>query len=587
MAKIKGGPGDDVLKGTNVADTITGGDGNDIIHGFDGNDDIQGGNGNDTLFGDAGNDSLQGGDGNDYLDGGIGIDQLNGGNGNDILVWDSADSVRAGGSGFDILLVQGSGKFVDLTVLHKDQFRSMEEVDLNGSGSNTLKVSANSIYEGDHDVNALTGTPDTLVVRLGEDDIVDKGTGWTEQTPQVHEGVLYRVYTKLNSALTTSTLLIESHKPIAIDDGPISFFDTGVHDTGNTNLLSNDFGAGGSAVTITNLSSLSTTGTNDNLFTISLSGLDINITLLPAINALIPADAVYFFGLKDNTASINVNTDGTVSVDTADGLLAFLSSTQTIKVSFDYSIIDGLGGTDTGHATVTINGLDNRDLLVAGVAGGETLNGADNGDLLISQGGDDVLNGNGGDDYLVGNGGNDTLNGGSDNDKLIGEQADFRIIHSSVSGNIDDPIPAFGSDTLSGDDGDDKLYGDLLTLTLKAEGGTDTFNLVAFTNLALGTDSLNGGNGNDELVGDVGNVNLIAINGNGSGAAVIEVVHMDFGADTLNGGNGADTLYGDVKEFSLSAMGAVGNGSDTRAEVSFNTFYFGSDTLEGVPMTIR
>lgn len=418
MAKIIGKAGDDVISGTSSADQINGAGGNDVIHGNGGNDSIQGGDGNDMLFGDAGNDDLQGGNGNDYLDGGTGVDSLNGGDGNDVLVWDIADSMRAGGSGFDTLLVLGSGQTVDLTVLHKDQFRSIEQVDLNGSGPNTLKVSANSIHEGDHDVNALTGTPDTLIVRLGLDDIVNKGTGWTEQTPEVLAGVLYRVYTHPNSALSTSTLLIENHGPIAFDDGPISFFDTGVHDTGNTNLLSNDFGVG--TLSVSSLSSLSTAGTNNNLFTISQSGLEIDITLTPAINALIPTDALYFFGLKDNTATINVSSLGVVSVNDGGGLLEFLPLSKTIKVAFDYTLNDGFGGTDTGNASVTINGVDNRDLLVAGVAGGETLSGDDNGDLLISQAGIDVLHGNGGDDYLVSGGGADQLYGDAGNDIIRG-----------------------------------------------------------------------------------------------------------------------------------------------------------------------
>lgn len=418
MAKIIGKAGNDVISGTSSADEINGAGGNDVIHGNGGNDSIQGGDGNDMLFGDAGNDALQGGNGNDYLDGGTDVDSLNGGDGNDILVWDINDSVRAGGSGFDTLKVLGSGQTVDLTVLHKDQFRSIEQVDLNGSGPNTLKVSANSIHEGDHDVNALTGTPDTLIVRLGLDDIVNKGTGWTEQTPEVLAGVLYRVYTHPNSALSTSTLLIENHGPIAFDDGPISFFDTGVHETGNTNLLSNDFGVG--TLSVSSLSSLSTAGTNNNLFTISQSGLEIDINLTPAINALIPTDALYFFGLKDNTASINVSSLGVVSVSDGGGLLEFLPLSKTIKVAFDYTLNDGLGGTDTGNASVTINGVDNRDLLVAGFAGGETLSGGDNGDLLISQAGVDVLHGNGGDDYLVSGGGADQLYGDAGNDIIRG-----------------------------------------------------------------------------------------------------------------------------------------------------------------------
>jgi Ca2+-binding RTX toxin-like protein len=54
---IKGGPGDDVLTGTDVRD---------FVYGFGGNDTLAGRGGSDFLFGGRGDDSLDAGDGPDF-----------------------------------------------------------------------------------------------------------------------------------------------------------------------------------------------------------------------------------------------------------------------------------------------------------------------------------------------------------------------------------------------------------------------------------------------------------------------------------------------------------------------------------------
>ena len=77
--------GNDVVRGTNLADTLVGGAGDDNLNGAAGNDTLSGDDGADTLSGEAGNDALSGGAGNDNLLGGDGADTLDGGIGNDTL----------------------------------------------------------------------------------------------------------------------------------------------------------------------------------------------------------------------------------------------------------------------------------------------------------------------------------------------------------------------------------------------------------------------------------------------------------------------------------------------------------------------
>jgi Ca2+-binding RTX toxin-like protein len=116
---IIGDDTDNILKGTNHADTIgglagddliTGRNGNDSLDGGDGNDTLSGGNGKDLLAGGTGNDHLIGGNGKDALDGGIGDDLLEGGHGKDVFKF-------AAGFGHDTILDFRPGhEHIDLTL---------------------------------------------------------------------------------------------------------------------------------------------------------------------------------------------------------------------------------------------------------------------------------------------------------------------------------------------------------------------------------------------------------------------------------------------------------------------------------------
>jgi Ca2+-binding RTX toxin-like protein len=104
MGRIRqAGDDDDVMMGTEGADTLDGRAGDDVLHGREGDDLLSGGDGNDRIFGDSGDDQLQGGDGNDTLRGNHGNDQLEGGDGNDELWGQAGDDTLNGGEGNDDL----------------------------------------------------------------------------------------------------------------------------------------------------------------------------------------------------------------------------------------------------------------------------------------------------------------------------------------------------------------------------------------------------------------------------------------------------------------------------------------------------
>ena len=95
--------GNDLLRGTDLAETLAGYAGTDTIYGSGGNDKIFGGLGHDKLYGGTGNDTLLGETGNDLLVGGLGSDTLYGHQGADTLQGDVGNDALYGSDDNDLL----------------------------------------------------------------------------------------------------------------------------------------------------------------------------------------------------------------------------------------------------------------------------------------------------------------------------------------------------------------------------------------------------------------------------------------------------------------------------------------------------
>ena len=145
--------GDDVILGTNNADTINAVAGDDTICALAGNDVVNGGGGSDKIFGGAGDDLLNGQGQVDYIYGQGGDDRINGGVDNDYLFGGSGDDDIRGQSGNDTL--EGEGGV--------DQF-------FGGSGNDTIDVGTGG-NRGTAQVIRGGGNNDTIIGSNDDDDI--------------------------------------------------------------------------------------------------------------------------------------------------------------------------------------------------------------------------------------------------------------------------------------------------------------------------------------------------------------------------------------------------------------------------------
>ncbi len=106
-----GGPGDDILRGTDGTDALEGNGGDDVLLGYKGTDALSGGKGRDAVLGgnergvQGGDKALEGGPGGDFVAGGLGTEGVSGGSGRDFVVdgalRDEDQDALAGGDGRD------------------------------------------------------------------------------------------------------------------------------------------------------------------------------------------------------------------------------------------------------------------------------------------------------------------------------------------------------------------------------------------------------------------------------------------------------------------------------------------------------
>ncbi|MDB5470722.1 MAG: hemolysin-type calcium-binding repeat family protein [Caulobacter sp.] len=256
------------------------------------------------------------------------------------------------------------------------------------------------------------------------------------------------------------------------------------------------------------------------------------------------------------------------------------SGSGASNTSLQYVLVYTLLGGETGTATITVAGVDDKDLL-QGTAGDDLIRAGVGNDTVYGLDGMDMLYGDDGNDTLFGGNATDLLTGGNGADKAYGEG---------------------GADTLYAGDGADYLYGGDANDTLRGEADND------YLDGGVGNDTMFGGTGNDVYIIDsvndavseaadegydilrstvsievlVDNVEAVQLQGTadlyatGNGGA--NNLQGNAGANTLTGGAGVDTLNGNDGDDRIA--GGVGNDL-LRGGMGADTFFVFQESVGG------
>lgn len=461
--------GVEIIKATQIADTIYTGNINGItVFGNGGNDTLIGGAGDQTLNGGAGNDHLEGGlgadilnggAGNDHLEGGLGADTLNGGDNDDVLIGGLQTDIIDGGAGNDTILIH--------TGEHSDNITG-------GSGTDTLDVSDRSDLGLTMDLGAGTYT-----LQGGTNSIT---------------GVEIIKATQVDDNIVTGNL------------GGITVFGNGGDDklTGGNGIQILWGGAGDDT--------LSGGAGNDKLYggvgKDTLEG-GAGIDLASYYDAGGGVEVYLNFGTATGAAGNDTLTgienltgsafDDRLIGDAGRNVFYGNNGNDIIKTKGGNDVVHGGNGNDKIYGDAgneTLNGNAGDDV-VFGLAGEDTLTGFLGEDYLSGGQGNDTLLGGAGDDVLRGNRGNDTLEGNKDTDRLYGGGGDDIL---NGGDGVDYLLGENGVDILHGGEGNDNLTGGALADTFvykntategydrikDFEDGTDQIDLsdFAFANFA-------------------------------------------------------------------------------------------------------
>lgn len=339
---IDAGDGDDIVDLSGDAhQSVT-------IHGGNGNDILAGSNGNDTIYGDAGNDRLVGGEG---------ADTLYGGAGNDIYYFDGQTSDT---------IIESSGTNDSIAILYyglEDLTFTKDELDLKISVGGGYSMTIKNQYATDFS---------SQVEKLTFDDgsVVDLTTYYQNIDPVArndvfswNEGTVYTGNVLLNDTDSPGETLSVEANMIDLEGGTVTLnadgtfvYETSPGYTGTGSfsytVFDNRGGSSTATVTVNILDVNNAPVAQDDLFvgdrfaTISGNVLE--------DNGSGPDSDLDNDPLSVQSANIATVNGGTVVMN-ANGSFVYTAAKGFYgQDSFDYTLLDGKGGSDVGTAHLDI-----------------------------------------------------------------------------------------------------------------------------------------------------------------------------------------------------------------------------------------
>ena len=229
-ATLDNGDGDNEIDGSKHDDDITSGSDDDTIDGGDGKDTINAGDGDAIIDGGKKDDTINAGDGDDTIDATDGYGTVDTGAGDDTITIDYEVSSGGGGSGSgtgsgsksgsgggsgsggsfgmfeggegdDTLEFDRSNLEIDLTIIDSGSIQNIEQLDIDGSGSNNLRLNSD-------DVLNMTDSKNRLFIDGGIDDHVEISKDFQSDGTETVGGVDYHHY---YDARTDSHLYINNN----------------------------------------------------------------------------------------------------------------------------------------------------------------------------------------------------------------------------------------------------------------------------------------------------------------------------------------------------------------------------------------
>ena len=303
-----------------------------------------------------------------------------------------------------------------------------------------------------------------------------------------------------------------------------------------------------------------------------------------------------------------------------------LNDGQTATVTISYVVSDGLGGTATGTATVTVDGVNTPTIsnYVTLTNGNDTWYGQSGNQHVDAEEGNDTVYGDFNSwyrnySYFNDSHGSDIVHAGAGGDTVYGDGEYWRSYHNYQGNHYMNG----GHDFLVGDDGADRMIGDINRTYIEyarnivryqggqdemhGEGGNDTmfgdndYIRVNYTwgsdvDMIGGVDHMYGGAGNDNMAGDFWNAQFYSSygyqsygwnyvdftgagdymdGGTGDDQMIGDMYYVrDYqspvenpvfrgGADEMLGGDGNDTIFGDFANIHIAGWSYVIGGADT------------------------